>query len=261
MKKIKSRFIAVIIMITTIFTSIPAINAYALDYSEDFYGGQEIAEKDIDVYSSPDWTKKIGKIYKFEGYTVLEQNGPWGNLRVEYSTSSGPKRGYIKIPQDELPGRKDGVGKVKTNSTVYFGRTDKKGKYGTYKSTGTVYSGEIVAIMAKNDDWAYIEYNTNSGRKRGYMKYSNLHVYNRPEVFPDFYNHNNSGQKKYISGRKYVYSGPTSLYVQVGWVEDENVTVFGKEYVYDSNNKEYSSQYIEYNNNGQTKSGFIVFGP
>lgn len=188
------------------------------------------------------------------------QDRPDGNLWVEYSTSNGAKRGYIKVPADENLYRGDGLGKVKTSSTVYYGRTDKKGKYGSYQSAGSVSAGEMVAILAKNDDWAYIEYNTNSGRKRGYMKYSNLKVYNRPGVFDDLYCYNKETTKK-ITGKKYVYSGPTSLYTQVGYVENEEVKVFQDLYVYDNNNKGHKSQYIEYESGGKTKSGFLVFGP
>lgn len=261
MKNWKSRIFTLILAIMTIMTALPATQAYAMDFSEQFYGGHDIAWEDLNVYSSPQWSNRIGKIYKFEGFTVLAQNGPAGYFWVEYSTSNGAKRGYVQIPQDELGGRNDGVGKVTTNSTVYFGRTDKTGKYGSYQSTGTVYAGEIVAVISKNDDWAYVEYNTNSGRKRGYMSYSNLHIYNRPGVFPDHYTHNDDGSSKYVSGRKYVYSGPTSRYAQVGWVENENVTTFGGEWVIDANNNQYYSQYIEYSSGGKTKSGFLVFGP
>lgn len=213
------------------------------------------------IFFSFNGLTELEKFIKFEGFTVLMQMDPEGYLWVEYSTSNGAKRGYVQIPQDELGGRHDGVGKVTQNSTVYYGRTDKTGKYGSYQSTGTVYAGEIVAIIAKNDNWAYIEYNTNSGRKRGYMAYSNLHVYNRPGIFPDFYNHNKAGTSTHISGRRYVYAGPTSKYVQVGWVENEYVTVFDEECVMDGSNNQYWSQYIEYQSGGQTKSGFLVFGP
>ena len=258
---VRWRFITLCLTVTTLFTAIMGVPAYAIDFSETFYGGQEIAGEDLSVYSSPQWTNKIGTIYKFEGYTVLLQEGPSGYLWVEYSTPSGAKRGYVKIPQDELPGRSDGVAKVTTNSTVYYGRTDQVGKYGTYQQTGTVYAGEVVALLAKNDNWAYVEYNTTSGRKRGYMLYSTLHVYNRPGYLPDFYNYDNEGWSEYISGRRYVYSGPTSLYTQVGWVENEYVTAFDDEWVADANHNEYSSRYIEYQSGGQTKSGFLVFGP
>ena len=245
-KNWKQRIFTLILTVMTFITAIPVLPVHAMDFSEQFYGGYDIAWEELNVYSSPQWTTRIGKIYKFEGFTVLRQNGPEGYLWVEYSTSNGAKRGYVQIPQDELGGRGDGLGKVTANSTVYYGRTDRTGKYGSYQSTGTVYAGEIVAIIAKNDDWAYIEYNTNSGRKRGYMSYSNLYVYNRPGIFPDFYNHEKSGTTTYVSGRRYVYAGPSSRYVQIGWVENENITVFGDECVIDGSNNQYWSQYIEY---------------
>lgn len=258
-KKLMRCLIALALTIASFTTLVAPMNARA---AESYYGGCEIAQENLSVYSTSACTYKIGTIYQFEGYTVLFKNSPEEYMWVEYSTPSGTKRGYVPVPLDDLLNRHDGLAKVNVASTVYYGRTDKTGKYGSYQSTGTVYAGEVVAIIAKNDNWAYIEYNTTAGRKRGYVAYSNLEVYNRPEVFPDFYNHNKGGTPMYVSGRAYVYSGPTSLYTQVGWVENEYVTKFADvAEVCDSNGNWMWSQYIEYQSGGQTKSGFLVFGP
>lgn len=257
--KFTRRFVALALAIVTFTTLLGPMTVHADE--NYYYGGQEIAWQNFTVYSTSSFTNSIGTIYQYEGFTVLLQEAPSGYLWVEYSTSTGPKRGYISIPQDEWPPRTDGLGYVTTTSTVYYGRTDETGSYGTYKTAGTVYPGEVVTIIAKNDNWAYIEYNTTSGRKRGYMAYSNLSIYNRPNYFNDFYTYNSSGTQEYISGRQYVYSGPTSLYTQVGYVENEYVTRFGYRTVLDANNNTHLSKYIEYESGGQTKSGFIVFGP
>lgn len=254
------KLIALALAIVSAVTLVVPMAVQAAENS--YYGGNAIAWKNFDVYSTSSCTNKIGEIYKFEGFTILLQNAPEGWLWVEYSTSSGAKQGYVSIPQDEWGGRTDGLAKVNVTSTVYYGRTDQNGSYGSYQTAGTVYAGEMVAILAKNDNWAYIEYNTTAGRKRGYVSYSNLYVYNRPDVLPDFHNHDVEGEEHYVTGRKYVYSGPTSLYSQVGWVENENVMYFGPgECVMDEYNNCYWSQYIEYESGGQTKSGFLVFGP
>ena len=257
MKKVqtlKRSFLALVLAIVSIVTIFPTGTIKAAEVSSNtYYGGGEIADKNYTVYSSPNWSTAIGSIYYNEGYTVLVQDRPAGYLWIEYSTSKGAKRGYIKVPVDDAAARSDAVAQVAVNSTVYYGRTDHGGTYGQYQSAGTVYAGEFVAIWAKNDDWAYIEYNTTSGRKRGYVKYSNLTVFNRPGIYPDIYPCK-VGRADYKSGRQYVYSGPTTLYTQVGWVENENVTVLD-----DDNIGGHYVQYVEYSSGSGTKSGFLIY--
>lgn len=250
--KLAKRIVSLVLVFIAVFTMFPMVHVKADE--EHYYGGQEIAWQDFVVYSSTDWTTRIGKIYKYEGFTVLLQNGPYGYLWVEYSTSNGPKRGYIQIPNDEWGGRADGLAKVKTYSNVYYGTNTS-----SYRRAGSVNANETVAILAKNDDWVYIEYNTTSGRKRGYMSYSNLEVYNRPNSLPDLYTYKKDADLVYMEGTYTVYSGPTSLYTVVGSVSDEYVTQYGIDVVFSNN----ISYYIEYLVDGthEWKSGFIVFGP
>lgn len=253
-KKLRRKLITLVLAIVTIISVMPGNMAFAAEISSNqYYGGWQIADKNYTVYSSTQWTNAIGTIFKDEGFTILMQDYPSGYLWVEYSTSSGAKRGYIKVPIDDAVARGDAVAQVAVTSTVYYGRTDYSGTYGAYQSAGTVYAGEFVAIVAKNDDWAYIEYNTTVGRKRGYVKYSNLTVYNRPGLYPDIYYYYDE-ISQYKSGRQYVYSGPTKMYAQVGWVENENVTVF-----YTGEMNGHNFQYIEYSSGGQTKSGFLIY--
>lgn len=40
----------------------------------------------------------------------------------------------------------------------------------SYVKLGGVYKNEFVAILSVNGKWAYCEYNTKGGRKRGYIK-------------------------------------------------------------------------------------------
>ena len=252
-KNWKRSFIALILTIVSIFSTTTANTVQAADVSSSQYiGGGEIADKNYTVYSSPQFTTAIGNIFYNEGYTVLMQNRPFGYLWIEYSTSSGPKRGYIKVYVDDAVGRADAVAQVAVTSTVYYGPVDHGGLYGQYHNAGAVNVGEFVAVLAKNDNWAYIEYNTTSGRKRGYVYYSNLTVYNRPNIYPDIYPRY-IDRPLYVSGRRYVYSGPTTLYTQVGWVENENVSVLR-----DLTVNGHYCRYIEYSSGGQTKSGFII---
>lgn len=250
MLAIKKRFLSLVLALIAIFAIIPSNQVHA---EEQYYGGLEFAWDNLPVYSSTSWTNRIGMIYKYESFTVLLQNGPSGYLWVEYSTSNGAKRGYVQVPIDEWGGRKDGLARVIISSNIYYGPTN----HDNYQTAGSVSVGETVVIIAKNDEWVYVEYNTNSGRKRGYMLYSNLSVYNRPGSFNDLYT---AGKytDDYIDGQFTVYSGPTPLYTEVGTVKNEKVraykptiTVYG----------DYTSQYIVYNVTGtnQLKSGFIIY--
>ena len=253
MNKIKKRIISIILTLVTIFSITPVSVVFAAEPS--YYGGQGYAlYEDYPVYSSKNWSQRIGTIYQNEGYTILARD--LGYEWVEYSTSSGTKRGYVQLPNDEYGYFLTGLASIKTSSNLYYGNSSN----GKYQVSGSVSAGEIVTILAKNDDWAYVEYNTTAGRKRGYILYDKLNVYNRPGVLPDFHNWNTGGAPYHISTRRTVYSGPSTRYATVGYVEEEIVTCFEYEYIcYDSDDIQ-GALYIEYTVNGtnQIKSGFIM---
>lgn len=212
-------------------------------------------ESNLNVYSDTSCTNKIGTIYRYEGFSVIGVS-TW-YLEVEYSTSNGAKRGYISKPTpDEFILPESCVALVNTTSTLYYGPSTTANPV-----AGTVYSGELVTVLAKNDDWVYVEYNTTSGRKRGHMLYSSLTCYDRPGSFPDLYTYQNAGVTHYYSGYHDVYAGPSKTYAAVGSIRDEYVTIYGEFDYYGYG--EGTSCYIEYNVtvNGQTlrKSGWIVF--
>lgn len=253
MKKIatiKKRFLSFALAFIALFTVIPANQLHA---EEQYYGGLEFAWEDFPVYSSTSWTNRIGTIYKNESFTVLLQNGPSGYLWVEYSTSKGPKRGYVRIPIDEWGGRPDGLARVSANSDIYYGPTN----HDNYQKAGSVSVGETVVILAKTGNWVFVEYNTNSGRKRGYMLYSNLSVYNCSETISGLYMYAHDLTHIYIGDEQTVYSGPSPLYTKVGTVKNELVRF----YRYDGVNDAYNAKYIVYNVTGtnQLKSGYIMY--
>ena len=221
---------------------------------------QEIAWKDFDVYEYHDWKNKIGRIGILEGFTQLEQNGPEGWLWIEYSTSNGAKRGYIQIPVDELGMvTHECVAKVTKTTTLYYGPDTS-----AYHDSGTVYAGEYVAIMGKNGNWAYVEYNTTSGRKRGYMVYSNLYTYGGIDLYWDYPVYKYAPENNYINERKAIYSGPTTRYPIIGYVDHEEVKSYYKDNIVAiiSGNPGCSSEYVEYKVDGtnKKKSGFILWG-
>ncbi len=247
------RLAAMLLVVMTVLTLVPVTPAYA---ASEFDGGLGYAWSNYPVYDSPSFSNQIGTIYEREGYTIL--NKYWGYQYVEYSSPSGAKRGYIRLDPswDQMAIFNSCVAKMTGNMTVYYGPDASK-----YGVAGTVYAGELVAVIGRNDyplgngytgGWIYIEYNTTSGRKRGYMIDVNNEKYERPGRFPDFYFFGLAGHNSWISGKKNVYAGPGEGYAVIGSVKDENVTAFqclnieGRNYTY-----------IEYNTATTRKSGFI----
>ena len=115
----------------------------------------------------------------------------------------------------------------------------------SYVKLGGVYKNEFVAILSVNGKWAYCEYNTKGGRKRGYIKYSDLDNYVVKSYATD---------KTHISLKKAteelsVYGGPNSNYAKIG-------TVFNQEIVsYLGTERNYS--YIEYTTTNGAKRGYV----
>lgn len=254
-KSFNRKAIALLIAIISVVSVLPIQTALATEvFSTEYCGRGEIAYKQYTVYSSNTFTNAIGTIYYNEGYTILSEDAPCGWAWVEYSTPNGAKRGYIQIPHDDNVSYMAAVARVETYTTVYYGRTDLSPTFGSYQTAGSVSAGEFVAILAKDDNWAYIEYNTKAGRKRGYVPYTNLTIFNRPSLYHDLYIGHYDGEVQYKSGKLYVYSGPTTLYTQVGWIENENVIKYNSGTV----NGHYY-EYIEYSSGGKTKSGYLVF--
>lgn len=256
-KKISfKRFIALMVALITVLAAFPTVSAFA---AEDYNGGQGYTWwGSCAVYDSPSFTNQIGTIYEREGYTVLQNY--WEYQYVEYSSSSGAKRGYIRFDptwETKIFGRTC-VAKMTANMTVYYGPDSSR-----YGVAGTVYTGELVTVIGRNDiypigngyygGWLHIEYNTASGRKSGYIIDVNNQMFNRPGKFPDFPFYLNAGKDAWISGKLNVYSGPGEGYPTIGSVQDENVTSFecveieGKSYTY-----------IEYNTATTRKSGYLL---
>lgn len=261
--KFKIRFLSLLMAILSVVTLIPGTTTFAASADEiapRAIGGTGCGQyyayfSDLDVYADSACTIWKGKIYRYEGFSVIGLD-LW-YLEVEYSTPNGTQRGFIpKESPDEFILPDSCVARVNSTATLYYGASTT-----AHPTSGTVSTGELVTVLAKNGDWVYVEYNTNAGRKRGYMLYSTLTCYDRPDSFPDLYSYNNAGTTHYYSGRHTVYSGPSKNYASVGYIQDEYVTLYA-EFDYDGFG-EGTSWYIEYNVtvNGQLlrKSGWIVF--
>lgn len=199
---------------------------------DNFYGGFCMSTASQTVYSCDDYSKKvnIGSISAKEGITRLygynstASNGNvYSVLFIEYSTSSGPKRGYVFNPKFSYP-YNTCVGKITTSTDIYFGSEKYSDKYGEAKNykfgkAGTVYSGEYVAVIGKWQDDVYIEYNTNSGRKRGVIPTKYVKLYNSPGNFDNDVPFYESGVVDgfYDTNQK-LYAGPGSSYPVIGTV-------------------------------------------
>ena len=243
------RLLALAITLVTLFGIMPSVTASA---AENYDGGWAFSRGNYTVYSSATGGSSIGSIGR-EGVTVLSHSGT--TYYIEYSTSKGAKRGYIRNPDLDTSSLSSScVAKVTTGYSLYYGPNTS-----TYAATGgSVSAGEYVAVIAKEGSWVYVEYNTNSGRKRGYMPYANLYCYNRPAYFADFYMSNKADDWTISEGStKNIYSGPNDngSYAYVGYIDhsDSPAKVY---YSYYYGNGE-AFHYTEYKVGGKIKSGFF----
>ena len=155
---------------------------------EDFYGGYCYATTELDVRTCDDFnlTAPVGTLFKHEGCTMIfhydfvDGDRTYHVAFIEYSTSSGVKRGYVYNKYLSFP-CETCVAVMNEKATVYAGPNS------NFASIGSISKGEFISIIAKESDDIYVEYNTTKGRKRGYIKYSQVTPYHRPSAFPDFY--------------------------------------------------------------------------
>ena len=224
---------------------------------EDFYGGFCFATTELDVRTCDDFslTAPVGTLFKHEGCTFLFSymfNGE--NIAfIEYSTSSGTKRGYVYSKYLTFP-LETIVGIVNQDKVDVYG-----GPGDNYANIGTLGGGELISLLAKESDNIYVEYNTTGGRKRGYIKWNQINPrdYVQGTMFADFYKNGNVAH--IIPQRCVVYAGPNSNYAELGAVNNENVTCF-------NTNKEDTNQYtfeytcIEYvvSSTGKLKRGYVL---
>lgn len=168
------------------------------------------------VYSCPDDTSAtIGSIGIYEGITVFPSIKDNGFTFVEYSTVANTKRGFIK--SSLLKGYNEGVNRrANSDTTVYYTTA-------ADLALGSIYSSEYVIVLGKTGGYYYIEYNSPSGRKRGYAK-SNVFgsVSNVPNI-------DTTGESISMNSDKDVYSGPYSTYANIGSVsKDEHAILISR---------------------------------
>jgi len=152
-----------------------------IPHEEQMTGGYAYASVALTVRTCDDFdiSQSVGSVFVGEGMTVLYDYfySDWTGKSyqvayIEYSTSSGTKRGYVYDNQLVKPVANTSIARVITTSSAYAGADD------SYVKLGGAYYNEYVSILSSNGTWAFTEYNTASGRKRGYMLLSNLSICN-----------------------------------------------------------------------------------
>lgn len=199
---------------------------------DDFGGGYAMSNSTQTVYSCDDYSTKIsiGSISSQEGVTRLygynstASNGQtYSVLFIEYSTSSGAKRGYVFNPNFSYPYSKTCVGRMTMGVNLSYGVSGCNSfSNTTFGKAGYVGEGEYVSVIAKNyeqDDAIYIEYNTPTGRKRGYTQAKYVKLYNSPGSFADIYFYK-TGTIYNTGHNTKVYAGPSSTYPSIGAIYD-----------------------------------------
>ncbi|MBK1809941.1 hypothetical protein JHL18_04705 [Clostridium sp. YIM B02505] len=209
-----------------------------------YTGYSDGLSSDTTVYSGPGTNYvPIGSIYKGEGITVFNKTQN-GYVYVEYSSSSGTKRGFVPASLLLGLGRKRGtLASALQNTAIYSG----PGTDGAYVSIGSVNYNEFVILLEWNDNWHYVEYNTTSGRKRGYTNRNNIgYIANLSDA-------------GYIKDMQYVgvssadqttYTGPYSTYATMGSIGNQE-----RVWVLVPNDAGYA--YVEYGTSSGLKRGYV----
>lgn len=190
------------------------------------------------VYSCPDTTSAtIGSIGAYEGITVFTDIKDRGFTFIEYSTAANTKRGFIK--SSLLENYNEGVKrKANSDATIYYTTV-------ANLSIGSIYRGEYVIVLGIVGNYYYIEYNSPSGRKRGYAKNT---VFDSVSDVPKV---KTTGESIKMNSAQNVYSGPSSTYAKIGSVsKDEYATLISQ------GNREGWNQ-IEYSTPNGSKQGYI----
>lgn len=234
------------------FVPVSTVNNNGYSVSEEqMTGGQRYPKQGLEVMSVDDSGiyVKVGSVFQGEGvtqlydYTFVGVNKLYRISYIEFSTASGTKRGYVYTDQLENASYATSVARVIDTNSAYAGPDN------SFVKLGGAYRNEFVTILAKNtgNDWVFVEYNTPSGRKRGYMSYSKLYNYNHPGMYNDLAT--NQGLRQ-ATQQLTVYGGPNNNNANIGAVfNQEVVSLYGVERGY---------AYVEYSTTNGAKRGYVL---
>ncbi len=209
-------------------------------HEEEYYGGYAFSNKYQTVWSCDDASTavQVGAINAGEGVTRLYA---YNNVMfIEYTTSNKVKRGYVFAPDFCYPVAPTCVGRVTANSTVSYGANPNY----RFQNIGSVGVREFVAVLAASESRgiAYVEYNTNNGRKRGYMPTRNISLHGGEtwRSLPDLYRCTNGNFINptivSMTSTQTVYAGPSTEYfkldtvsagTEVGYITSVNINGVG----------------------------------
>jgi hypothetical protein len=196
----------------------------------------------LPVYDSSIQSEGNIKDYIFpnETFTILCKDG--NSYFISYSTANGPTLGYV-FTGFMFDTYSTCMGIVTSYSSVYYGPDTT-----TYERSGSVNSGEYVAILASESNWYFIEYDTSNGRKRAYVPAQNVSIqYAEDSNIPLF---GNICGELTISSKINVRQGPSTLYSVYGSVSNQKADLLKVEDDF---------YYIRYSlNSGKLKTGYIA---
>lgn len=196
----------------------------------------------LPVYDSSIQSEGNIKDYIFpnETFTILCKDG--NSYFISYSTANGPTLGYV-FTGFMFDTYSTCMGIVTSYSSVYYGPDTT-----TYERSGSVNSGEYVAILASESNWYFIEYDTSNGRKRAYVPAQNVSIqYAEDSNIPVF---GNVCGELTISSKINVRQGPSTLYSVYGSVSNQKADLLKVEDDF---------YYIRYSlNSGKLKTGYIA---
>lgn len=196
----------------------------------------------LPVYDSSIQSEGNIKDYIFpnETFTILCKDG--NSYFISYSTANGPTLGYV-FTGFMFDTYSTCMGIVTSYYSVYYGPDTT-----TYERSGSVNSGEYVAILASESNWYFIEYDTSNGRKRAYVPAQNVSIqYAEDSNIPLF---GNVCGELTISSKINVRQGPSTLYSVYGSVSNQKADLLKVEDDF---------YYIRYSlNSGKLKTGYIA---
>jgi len=195
------------------------------------------------VYGGPNITTYavIGSVSANENVTILMPNAS-GFAFIEYSSSTGTKRGYVPIGTYYTTGT-SALAKMNQDSPTF----SQPYLYGT--TIGSIFEEEYVVVLQQNNTVSYIEYNTVSGRKRAYVFSHRLNRINILAQVPSIAPYDNFIYA-FINSAANVYGGPSqNNYALIGSVgPSEDIAMI---------HKENDWVYVQYMTTSGPKRGFI----
>jgi len=227
-------------------------------HEEVFTGGQ----RNISLsYAQESWTcdelstrVKLRNLVPGQGMTLLYEysHNTYPIAFVEYSTPWGAERGYIFLPVTQIPNPAvTAIARVNIPiASVFFG----PGGSQYYDFQGSVFEDELVTLIRESQGWSWIEYNTPSGRKRGYTMSGNITAITSTYGLEAISQNNTGG---YVSSPVTVYVGPNSSYPSIYTLfTGDNLTYRGSQNGLGAP----GWYYIEFTDRytGKGKKGFLV---